>query len=1516
MKGATAISEMPPSELETTCSSVGCFGAPSHQEIRLACSAAVAAAAIAGAAAGVGSALPLPSGPLPAPEELLARIDWEGDCESGRAVACNSQNNPIVELTWFYDEDVLEAVNDPSYPLRRVSFEVRQQTRLANGLLRTRVHPCDCHGVLGGDACAGIGEVQEQRFRVPGCQVGRSYLLSVRARATFDGSVDPAFSPYTDTIEILVPQRCTELSSAALSLSSTRASGVGSNGCTSLASTATRAAVTSTATSAPPCLNGVGIAVNVDSCGLVREELSAVVDDTPSIDAQEQKQPHEQEQLCQQMNATMLPGELEETWQPGTLEPMDRGVATNILAQESLGFDHSEPPAGTVEADENSVKETLPPLSDPLAVTVTKPSLAPRWNEKQSDEKAEGIEDNEADALTTSQTVQPTAGRLSAHMRALVPAEAAAALDAASAGFFGDASRARVASLLGKQVANALMAAHKVKQEKMEHCSVESELAKEQRSATQRSAEASDGNVVVVPTSPARSVSPLAAKRGQGGFADAFASYCGEQIVDNSDGPSRDPRAALGSIVVPPPAVSAQEPCNLASSVVVDVGTPTQASASLAAVAIATVTKATESPCPKPSACNTVIAEKSERVSSGGNSPVDESCSLGKSGTPLEDATSISPPVEGTEVQPLGNMNRWMAKILARDPGSLVAPKQPRLTPREDDVHRRSLQVADAAEAAEVEQAAAEAAAAVSAIAQQVSDATRREAGSAVSGGRDRHVESAHSSRTVSPESSHVEERIATVGSVDVGVTTAEKQVAGESAGLVPRTRTSISVGVCNSPLETSAKSNPERRHPLSIAPETAVNDMPSVSQSLTQLEPSRSPHTATPAVTNGHPQQLYQSMEVSHSVEREQLSSAAIVSRTFVPPKMVQSIGAGAVGDNFEVGDAVHIWSNSKGAWMTDGSITEVLTAPCVSDGLSMPAGHVLPVGSVKVSSSAGLKWILPEVIATQLRKACPVRKPSVGSASGSLTAGEAVQVWSKSQQTWLTDGRICEVSDGSNSFFNGLPVRVGAVRVVSSAGEKWVMPEQIDAHLRRLAVPAVASETVAGVRPMLAAAMETRIPTAASPVPSFQQRQTPQHNDLPRMGPVVRTQQQTLMPIPTSASMPSSRDDLGPTVMELPKRATAASFPSQRGHQQSTPQSLTSAGVGADGLCPTRMLPSPSTAAGPTSAAEIRRLSSVAEADTSSVDNHNGTASKMMSPMPTSSSFSYSMPSNPQVVSSSAPYPSCAAAVSGGGGAISSVVAAPSGCANEKPLEMSQRLARAGELQRRLCGGSGLGFRATSPAMPMPSAAPLFAPTACVNGVKVGVGSSGGASGLGCGTIDYMPPPQRAEAKSSDGFGSSAGKASGVGCGTISVLPTPGARAAAPAKIEDYVHAVCSNGGVVPQGACGCGTIGALPPPPRGAPASERTSLSAGVPPSSSFNIGGGRADSKGRHILQVLVSEGRWEELCFCQRDDLDQVSSAFLRCHGLKSAFGPSLIDEMRTMMVAGQAEKSVDIIDLL
>merc|ERR1712159_207179 len=141
-----------------------------------------------------------------------------------------------------------------------------------------------------------------------------------------------------------------------------------------------------------------------------------------------------------------------------------------------------------------------------------------------------------------------------------------------------------------------------------------------------------------------------------------------------------------------------------------------------------------------------------------------------------------------------------------------------------------------------------------------------------------------------------------------------------------------------------------------------------------------------------------------------------------------------------FSVGDLVHIWSNSKNAWMKNGEVIDVLQVPRVSEGPSPPAGVMMPVGAVRVSSVAGTKWIMPDAIGSQIRKV----------ETGGYSAGEHVHIWSNSMNAWMTDGEVLEVlsapriSEGG-SIPAGQLLPAGCVKVASTAGTKWVLPDLV---------------------------------------------------------------------------------------------------------------------------------------------------------------------------------------------------------------------------------------------------------------------------------------------------------------------------------------------------------------------------------------------------------------------------------------------------------------------------------------
>lgn len=58
---------------------------------------------------------------------------------------------------------------------------------------------------------------------------------------------------------------------------------------------------------------------------------------------------------------------------------------------------------------------------------------------------------------------------------------------------------------------------------------------------------------------------------------------------------------------------------------------------------------------------------------------------------------------------------------------------------------------------------------------------------------------------------------------------------------------------------------------------------------------------------------------------------------------------------EGFATGDKIQVWSNSKHEWL-DGRVLEAFPTHCRS-----PEGYSVPPGTIKVSSSAGVKWIRP---------------------------------------------------------------------------------------------------------------------------------------------------------------------------------------------------------------------------------------------------------------------------------------------------------------------------------------------------------------------------------------------------------------------------------------------------------------------------------------------------------------------------------------------------------------------------
>jgi len=131
-------------------------------------------------------------------------------------------------------------------------------------------------------------------------------------------------------------------------------------------------------------------------------------------------------------------------------------------------------------------------------------------------------------------------------------------------------------------------------------------------------------------------------------------------------------------------------------------------------------------------------------------------------------------------------------------------------------------------------------------------------------------------------------------------------------------------------------------------------------------------------------------------------------------------------------------------------------------------------------------------------------------------------------------------------------------------------------------------------------------------------------------------------------------------------------------------------------------------------------------------------------------------------------------------------------------------------------------------------------------------------------------------------------------------------------PPRSAAAARAMGGSSGAVDDGLdFGLSTLHDLPAPPRNAPAAQAT-------PQGGFQPSGGHDayGSRDRYSLTILTSDSRWETLSFFAGENLDQRGTAFLEQRGLKSAFHPGLVSKMRSMIAMGQAQASVDIVDLL
>mmetsp|Transcript_2486 Transcript_2486/g.5432 ORF Transcript_2486/g.5432 Transcript_2486/m.5432 type:complete len:749 (-) Transcript_2486:70-2316(-) len=80
--------------------------------------------------------------------------------------------------------------------------------------------------------------------------------------------------------------------------------------------------------------------------------------------------------------------------------------------------------------------------------------------------------------------------------------------------------------------------------------------------------------------------------------------------------------------------------------------------------------------------------------------------------------------------------------------------------------------------------------------------------------------------------------------------------------------------------------------------------------------------------------------------------------------------------------GERIQVWSNSQSAWL-DGTCEEFVTKSGIYDGYSVPAG------AMKVKTSAGVKWIMPENVPTVVRKKDTCAPVDKGPGAGGSPSG-----------------------------------------------------------------------------------------------------------------------------------------------------------------------------------------------------------------------------------------------------------------------------------------------------------------------------------------------------------------------------------------------------------------------------------------------------------------------------------------------------------------------------------------------
>eukprot|EP00927_Polykrikos_kofoidii_P056303 TRINITY_DN50457_c0_g1_i1.p1 TRINITY_DN50457_c0_g1~~TRINITY_DN50457_c0_g1_i1.p1 ORF type:complete len:1047 (-),score=114.20 TRINITY_DN50457_c0_g1_i1:134-3274(-) len=525
------------------------------------------------------------------------------------------------------------------------------------------------------------------------------------------------------------------------------------------------------------------------------------------------------------------------------------------------------------------------------------------------------------------------------------------------------------------------------------------------------------------------------------------------------------------------------------------------------------------------------------------------------------------------------------------------------------------------------------------------------------------------------------------------------------------------------------------------------------------------------------------------------------------------------------------------------------------------------------------------PDSGGTHLRMASPSKKAVVGSVAESFKVGETVQVWSKSSGCWILDGRICDISDG-NVIFAGVQVPSGAVRVVSSAGEKWVMPDQLKMHLRRLTAPTVIVEKSASLAEIPAAVAKSTCVGAA--VPLLQRRVS------------------TPLMFATGVSDGSTSGDVSHSRMISPLRSNVSDI--ERGSAQSCTRDVSPLGHRGRALGMSLDSSSaPNISVMPSNHmvfSSMPRLSNpVVVSGSGSISAVAGLGSLGQLPSERSRRASLAKEFQKQLSdgyqsSASAPVlvSDCSAVrlASSSCGSIVVTSSAVSVLPQSAPSPLdpaSARCPRRASADSAVPSAVGENRRCRSPMVPIAPTTRRPAPFAterCLGGCS-SLGSVGSvtyrprlsASPVrGSGSINLMPTSHRAGA-SARGIVRNCG-----GCsGSCSLVP-PSQRASSPIQ-----RSPC--GLKSPHAVTGAAGVGAF-----------------------STNRGNVTRSPVGGRVLRVLVSEGQWEELRVCRGDNLEKVSAAFVRRHDLRAGLIPGLVGGLRRLAASGQKEGSVDVVDLL